>query len=52
MCDWNVSFLWSFLGIILRLIQQAKGYYYKDINMITTGNLSFHLKKMLEHLLQ
>lgn len=38
-------FFGHFLGIILRLIQQAKGYYYKDINMITTGNLSFHLKK-------
>ncbi|MBO0475441.1 ABC transporter permease [Vagococcus sp. DIV0080] len=38
-------FFSHFLGIVLRLIQQAKRYYYKDINMITTGNLSFHLKK-------
>ncbi len=38
-------FFGHFLGIVLKLIQKAKGYYYKDINMITTGNLSFHLKK-------
>ncbi|MBP2966828.1 hypothetical protein, partial [Acinetobacter baumannii] len=38
-------FFGHFLGIVLKTIQKAKGYYYKDINMITTGNLNFHLKK-------
>lgn len=38
-------FFGHFLGIILKVIQQAKRYYYRDINMITTGNLSFHLKR-------
>ncbi|MEG0550673.1 MAG: ABC transporter permease [Vagococcus sp.] len=34
-----------FLAIILHLIRKVKTYYYRDINMVTTGNLSFHLKK-------
>lgn len=38
-------FFGHFLGILLRAIQRAKSYYYRDINMITTGNLRFHLKK-------
>ena len=38
-------FFGHFLGIMLNLTQKAKGHYYRDINMITTGNLSFHLKK-------
>lgn len=38
-------FFGHFLGIVLKLTQRIKNHYYKDINMITTGNLSFHLKK-------
>ena len=38
-------FFGHFLGIVLKAIEKLKNYYYKDINMITMGNLSFHLKK-------
>ncbi|HCM90347.1 MULTISPECIES: FtsX-like permease family protein [Vagococcus] len=38
-------FFGHFLGIMLNLTQKIKSHYYKDLNMITTGNLSFHLKK-------
>ncbi len=34
-----------FLAIVLYTLKKAKGHYYKDINMVATGNLSFHLKK-------
>ncbi|MDT2839585.1 ABC transporter permease [Vagococcus carniphilus] len=34
-----------FLAIVLFLVRKMKPHYYKDINMVTTGNLSFHLKK-------
>lgn len=38
-------FFSHFLTILLRTVESFKKYYYKDINMITIGNLSFHLKK-------
>lgn len=38
-------FFGHFLMIVLFIVRKIKGYYYRDINMVTTGNLSFHLKK-------
>ena len=34
-----------FLLIVLVLIRKSKGFYYRDINMVIAGNLSFQLKK-------
>lgn len=38
-------FFGHFLGIILKIVSKNKKHYYRDINMVTTGNLSFNLKK-------
>lgn len=38
-------FFGHFLGIVLKLTSKNKKHYYRDINMITTGNLSFNLKR-------
>ena len=38
-------FFGHFIGILLKLIEYQKIYYYRDINMVSMGNLSFQLKK-------
>ncbi|WP_314063597.1 ABC transporter permease [uncultured Vagococcus sp.] len=38
-------FFHGFLPIVIDLMQRLKSYYYRDIHMVTTGGLRFHLKK-------
>lgn len=38
-------FFHGFMQIVISLMQKIKSYYYRDIHMVTTGGLSFHLKK-------
>ncbi|MBP1044356.1 ABC transporter permease [Vagococcus sp. BWB3-3] len=38
-------FFHGFTQIMISVLQQLKSYYYRDIHMVTTGGLRFHLKK-------
>lgn len=38
-------FFHGFMQIVIAVMQKLKGYYYRDIHMVTTGGLRFHLKK-------
>lgn len=38
-------FFWGFLQIAVKGLQMVKRYYYRDINMVSTGSLRYHFKK-------